>query len=82
VQADPSRYRLEPGIAGGTQLTHGFRHGPNGSGLRWAVEAEPTRSAEIVAGRLAMLTANMGHTLGRVAELATGETIGPSGQSA
>jgi len=74
-------YRLEPGMASGTQVTHGFRHGPNVSGLRRAVEAEPARSAEIVAGRLAMLTANMGYTLGRVRELATGETIGPSGQS-
>jgi len=64
-------YRLEPVVAGGTRVTQGFRHGPNVSGLRWAVEAEPARGAEIVAGRLAMLTANMEYTLGRVAELAT-----------
>lgn len=75
-------YRLELGVGGGTQVTQGFRHGPNLSGLRRAVEAEPARSAEIVAGRVAMLTANMEYTLGRVAELATGESIGPSGQSA
>lgn len=75
-------YRLEPRVGGGAQVTQGFRHGPNVSGLRWAVEAEPARGAQIVAGRIAMLTANMEYTLGRVAELATGKSIPPSAQSA
>ena len=67
-------YRLDA-TSHGTRVTHGFRHGPNVSGLRRAVEAEPAKAAEIMAGRVAMLTANMSYTLGKVAELATRELI-------
>ena len=71
---DPSSmwsYRLESLPSGGTLVRHSFRHGPNVSGLRLAVEREPDRAEEIIAGRVAMLTNNMAHTLDCVATMAT-----------
>jgi hypothetical protein len=71
---DPSStwwYRLEAGgTSGPTEVRHGFRHGPNTSGVRMSIEREPERADEIIAGRIAMLTANMRHTLEQVRLLA------------
>ena len=53
-----------------TTVRHGFRHGPNTSGVRTMVEREPERADVIIAGRLDMLTTNMVHTLERVRLLA------------
>ena len=55
-------YRLEP-EAGATVLHHGFQHGPNVSGVRAAIDADPASAEQIIAGRTEMLRANMRHTL-------------------
>jgi len=62
-------YRLSETGGGGTEVRHGFQHGPNISGVRMMIDREPERAEEIVAGRVAMLTANMRHTLEQVRSL-------------
>ena len=63
-------YRFAVGDRGSTTVRHGFRHGPNTSGIRMSIEREPERADAIIAGRLEMLTANMLHTLEQVRLLA------------
>lgn len=63
-------YRLAVHDDGPTKVRHGFRHGPNTSGVRMLIEREPERADAIIAGRLQMLTANMRYTLEQVQTLA------------
>ena len=62
-------YRLRD-QGGGTEIRHGFQHGPGPSGLRHAVEHDPEAAQTIIDGRVALLAANMGHTLGVIKHLA------------
>jgi hypothetical protein len=64
--ADPSScwwYDLEPVGTTATALRHGFRHGPNNSGLRRRVEEDPDNREVIIAARTEMLRANMAFTI-------------------
>ncbi len=64
-------YRLAVlGDGRATTVHHGFRHGPNTSGVRMIIEREPERADAILAGRRSMLVANMRHTLEKVRALA------------
>jgi uncharacterized protein YndB with AHSA1/START domain len=54
----------------GTELRHGFQHGPGGSGLRAMVEQNPEHAAAIIERRTEMLADNMRHTLERIKALA------------
>jgi uncharacterized protein YndB with AHSA1/START domain len=63
--AEPSStwwYRLEA-IDGGTEVRHGFQHGPGFSFLRQVIERDPEQLERFGAGRVEMLAANMRHTL-------------------
>jgi hypothetical protein len=46
-----------------TTVRHGFRHGPNMSGLRRRIEQDPDNRDAIIAARTGMLRANMAFTL-------------------
>jgi uncharacterized protein YndB with AHSA1/START domain len=52
-------YALTPTDDGGTLVEHRFAHGPGTSLIRMVVEADPSRTAEVVAGRSRMLAADM-----------------------
>jgi uncharacterized protein YndB with AHSA1/START domain len=56
--------------ATGTELRHGFQHGPAGSGLRALVEQDPDNADAIIERRTEMLRDNMRHTLERIRALA------------
>ncbi|MGA8116300.1 MAG: SRPBCC family protein [Actinocatenispora sp.] len=56
------RYSLRP-AGGGTAVTHTFTHGPGLTGLREGAEADPDRTAAVLAGRLDALRRNMTATL-------------------
>ncbi len=62
-------HRLQATDAG-TELRHGFQHGPAGSGLRAMVEQDPDNAGVIIERRMAMLSENMRHTLEHIKALA------------
>lgn len=64
-------YELAPDGAG-TLVTHAFAHGPGPSGVRYAVEADPSRRDEVVRGRSAALAAGMAASLQEAARLLGG----------
>lgn len=71
--AEPSStwwYRLTPTGDGGTDVDHGFQHGPGFSYLRKFVDDDPDHAEAWVAGRLDMLAGNMRHTLGLIKAIA------------
>jgi hypothetical protein len=59
----------------GVVLRHGFRHGPNVSGLRRRVDDDPDAADATIAVRVAMLEANMRHTLGCIKAAAEGDRV-------
>lgn len=64
--ASPSSYwwyDLDPVGASETAVRHGFRHGPNMSGLRRRIEDDPDDRELIIAARTKMLRENMTYTL-------------------
>jgi len=58
-------YDLVPAGTSATKVRHGFRHGPNNSGLRRRVDEDPSNREVIIAARTEMLRANMTYTLGQ-----------------
>jgi uncharacterized protein YndB with AHSA1/START domain len=69
-------YELTPDDGGGSLVTQRFRHGPGGSGVSDAVERNPKRAAQIVAGRSQALRTNMVSTLEAAARLVEGRGSG------
>jgi uncharacterized protein YndB with AHSA1/START domain len=63
---------LVPEGPSATTVTQRFAHGPGPSGVRYAVEAEPGRLEQIVAGRSAMLRQAMSDSLDRAARALAG----------
>jgi uncharacterized protein YndB with AHSA1/START domain len=57
------RYRIDPLPGGGSLVKQRFTHGPGASYLRAVAAKAPGRAAEIIAGRLDQLRADMSATL-------------------
>jgi hypothetical protein len=57
------RYRIDPLASGGSLVKQRFTHGPGASYLRAVAARAPGRAAEIIAGRLDALRADMSATL-------------------
>lgn len=79
--ANPSSswwYRLTPTGPTETTVHHGFRHGPNRSGLRRRIEADPASAEAIIEFRLDMLRSNMVHTLTQFAQRAEARATDPA----
>ena len=65
------RFDIEPGPAGSV-VRYTAQIGPGPSGVTMLIEREPGRAAEIVARRLADLTAAMSATLAGIGAIAEG----------
>ena len=63
---------LEPDGPSATVVTQRFAHRPGPSGVRYAVEADPSRLEEIVSGRTAMLRQAVRASLDRAARSLAG----------
>lgn len=66
------RYDLKDNGEGSTAVRHRFQHGPNYSGVRWAISQQPDRAEAIIDRRSDELRRNMLATLDMVKQTAEG----------